>query len=242
MEFDEDFIKKIFEIINANFDISIEPKASEKKIEKNLLKWFEDNPVRSTSSVNEFLSIMDPLFQVTVKENGRDKILKLAMQNEQEFRQGLRKNKEFFNSLVKRLSKEKEKHIKKDIMPDQEELLNISEIHTIKQILESMKTVSEISNKFLLDRSKKRYTGKFVQLLFDFYDAIALISIRWMEIYIRKESNKLNFILEMLEWDMNTLYGAIYEIRNMARRFEEESKEEKEKSQQFAKIIASMME
>ena len=242
MGFDEDFIKRIFEIINANFDISIEPKVSDKKIEKNLLKWFEDNPVRSLSSVNEFLSIMDPLFQVIVKENGRDKILKLAMQNEQEFRQGLRKNKEFFNSLVKRFSNEKEKHIKKDIMSDQEELLNITEIHTIKQILESMKIVSEISNKFLLDRSKKRYTSKFVQLLFDFYDSIVLISIRWIEVYMRKESNKLSLILEMLEWDMNTHYGTIYEIRNMARRFEDESEEEKEKSQKLAMIIANMME
>ena len=96
MEFNEDFIRNIFEIINANVDVSIEPKATDEEIQNSILNWFENNPVRSISSVNEFLTILDPLFQVTVRENGRDKILKLAMQNEQEFRKGMRKNKEFF--------------------------------------------------------------------------------------------------------------------------------------------------
>jgi len=242
MEFKEDLIRKILEIVNANFDISIKPKTSEKIIMKKLTNWLDENPVRSLSSVNEFMTIMDPLFQVSKKENGRDMLIKLAMQNEQEFRKGLRKNKEFFNKLVKKFSKEKQKHIAKGILSDQEELLNITEINTINLILDSIKTVSEISNKFFLDRSKRRYTSKFVQYLFDFFDSIALISIRWMEIYKNKNNKKLSLSLEMLEWDINTLYGTIFKIRDMARRFEEESILEKEKSQKLAEIIVNMME
>ncbi|MHA1420250.1 MAG: hypothetical protein ACTSYH_14880 [Candidatus Heimdallarchaeaceae archaeon] len=241
MVFNEDFLRKIFEIVNANFDISLKPKTSDDIIEEKLSDWFDENPVRSLSSVNEFLTIVDKLFQVNVSENGRDHILKIAMQNDQEFRQGLRKNRVFFNSLVKKLLEEKENHIERDMISNQEEILNISEISTLSQILDSLKQVSEISNKFLLDRSKKRYTARYVQLLFDFFDSIVLISIRWMEIYKNKNTSKLKLSLEMLEWDINTLYDTIFAIRNMAKRFEKESAEEQEKSQKLAQIIVSKM-
>ncbi|MHA1800411.1 MAG: hypothetical protein ACTSWJ_01585 [Candidatus Heimdallarchaeaceae archaeon] len=127
------------------------------------------------------------------------------------------------------------------MISNQEEILNISEISTLSQILDSLKQVSEISNKFLLDRSKKRYTARYVQLLFDFFDSIVLISIRWMEIYKNKNTSKLKLSLEMLEWDINTLYDTIFAIRNMAKRFEKESAEEQEKSQKLAQIIVSKM-
>ncbi len=242
MEFDDDSLKRAIEIEKASCDIEISPKYSQEHIENQVINWLNDNPVRSLSSLEEFTNLVAELFEIKVRENGRDKILQLAMQNSQSFLQGMKRNREFFNELIKKYEEDIDKKYDSAQQENIDELLLIDISNTIGEIIEGLKNVLEISNKFIFDRKSRRKTPVFVSKLFNFFDSIILLSLRWLEIVANKDSPKLKLSHELLEWDLNTFHGTIYEIKKLAKRIDEEEKsDEKEKSIKLAKILVQMM-
>lgn len=239
MDFNE-LLKFCVQLENATYEFLVELREKEEEVSKSIKEWLNTYRIRSLSSIADFMQLLEKLFKIKAYENGR-LIFESSLASDSDLRQGLKRNKDFFNNLIEKYNTSLNGILGSDYNED-EEMFTIRSINTIETIIEALEKASSLTGKLSFDRKRHRYIRHFISDYFDFLDSIILVSMRWIEIELNKESKELNLSLQLLEWDINLLLSKLYELEKTAGRIKEEKSEEKDKTQKFAEVVVELLQ
>ncbi|UJG39915.1 MAG: hypothetical protein K9W45_08660 [Candidatus Heimdallarchaeum aukensis] len=236
----EDSIEICMKVDNINSEIDVNISEEEKdRIYLEVIQWLNDNPIRSLSSVSDFMQLLESLLCLEIKEDGR-LILSTSAYSDQQLSEGLKRNKDFFNNLIKEFQNNIDKEINREYENETEEVLLLRFLNTEEQIIEGINEVSKALTKFSFNRKRRRFTRILIEALFEFLDSIILIFIRWIEISANRNTKRENLSLELLEWDINTFKSTIYNINRIAQLSQTSIEEEGNKN--LAKVFIEILQ
>ncbi|MHA1223289.1 MAG: hypothetical protein ACTSSG_12435 [Candidatus Heimdallarchaeaceae archaeon] len=244
MSFGEDLdesLEKCMQFDTLDDTIEIKLKDDErKKIGHSILKWLNENSIRSISSVDDFFGFLSELIEIDIVRDGR-LTFKSSTRSDQEIAFLLRKNRDFFNSLIKQSEEKIEEEYQKNYLSETEEMLMLRWINTEKQINEAMKNVNKAINRFSYSRKRYRFARRFIENLYDFIDSIILLLLRWIEIAGNKGTEKEKLSLELLEWDINLFRNIYHNILKISQFSTKDSEETTEEKRLLAEVIVNLM-
>ena len=148
-----------FDTLDKDLEIKLESEDRD-KIGDRVLIWLNENPIRSISSVGDFVQVLDELLDIEITRDGR-LLLRSSSKSDQEIVANLKRNKDFFSSVIKKSEKKLEEEYENEYENETEELLLLRMLNTDKQILECMKDVEAAIGRFTYSRKRpilfKRY-------------------------------------------------------------------------------------